>query len=84
MVYKEEEFQLLLLSKNLHYYETSTYFLVISEILAEKLVKLKSRKMIYHPEYYEQAYSQEKLSKLDRLDAPSENNDEIRLSLFEV
>ncbi len=40
--------------------------------------------MIYHPEYYEQAYSQEKLSKLDRLDVPSENNDEIRLSLFEV
>ena len=79
-----DEFQLLLLSKNLHYYETSTYFQVISEILSEKLTRIKSRKMIYHPEYYEQAYSQEKLSKLDRLDVPSDNNDEMRLSLFEV
>ena len=79
-----DEFQLLLLSKNLHYYETSTYFQVISEILADKLARMKSRKMIYHPEYYEQAYSQEKLSKLDRLDVPVDNNDEMRLSLFEV
>lgn len=79
-----DEFQLLLLSKNLHYYETSTYFQVISEILADKLARIKSRKMIYHPEYYEQAYSQEKLSKLDRLDVPVDNNDEMRLSLFEV
>lgn len=79
-----DEFQLLLLSKNLSYYEFSKHYGVINEILAEKLGQIRSRKMIYHPEFYEQAYSQEKLSKLDRLDSPEDDLDEVRLSLFEV
>lgn len=79
-----DEFQLLLLSKNLSYYENSKHYHVITEILAQKLNKLRSRKMVYHPEFYEQAYSQQKLSKLDRLDVPEDSLDEVRLSLFEI
>ena len=53
-------FQLKLLEKNIRYYETTTYFPTVFQSLNERLEELKSHKVAFHPEYYEQSYSQEK------------------------
>lgn len=76
-------FQLKLLEKNIRYYESTTYFSSVLQSLNERLEDLKSHKVAFHPEYYEQSYSQEKLSKLDRIDDFDQTTIPESLTLFE-
>jgi hypothetical protein len=76
-------FQLKLLEKNICYYEGTPHFSNVSQSLSERLEEFKASKVTFHPEYYEQSYSQEKLSKLDRVYVGDEVYPAEGLSLFE-
>lgn len=58
--------QLKMLDKNIVYYEDSFHFSEMFELLQNYRNILKVSKVSLHPDYYEQSYSQEKPSKLDR------------------
>jgi len=82
---RAESFQLKLLLKNIRYYDDTAHYPVVSQLLKSRLEVFKQQKVAYHPEYYEQSYSQERLSKLDRIVSsrlePAEQED---LGLFEI
>jgi|GEM_PF-1033984 len=76
-------FQLKLLDKNIRYYEATAYFSTVFQTLCKRLEDLKTHKVAFHPEYYEQSYSQEKLSKLDRIEVAEHYASPGTLNLFE-
>jgi hypothetical protein len=80
-----ESFQLKLLLKNINYYNDTLHFPVVSQLLSHRLEALKQQKVAYHPEYYEQSYSQERLSKLDRIASSKPDSVEQEdFGLFEI
>lgn len=79
--------QLKMLDKNILYYDDSFHFADMYELLQACRNTLKGGKVVLHPDYYEQSYSQEKPSKLDRYpldDDFSSQPEEGNFSFFEL
>jgi len=76
-------FQLKLLEKNIHDYRDCKHHSLLSDLVQEGLDSFKSNKVAFHPLVYEQSYSQETLSKLDRLGVRIEIEPQDSFSLFE-
>ncbi|PCJ17571.1 MAG: hypothetical protein COB02_13170 [Candidatus Cloacimonadota bacterium] len=74
-----------LIKKSLTYFEDNCHYIMVNELLNARFDSLQQNNLRYHPYYYEQSYSQEKLSKLDRHPAASGDfKQEEKLVLFDI
>lgn len=77
--------QIELIKKSLMYFEDNCHYIMVNDMLNSRLDVLQQNNLRYHPFYYEQSYSQEKLSKLDRHPAASADfTQEDKLVLFDI